>query len=233
MRPRVVFIDDDQNELDDMKSIVQEEYDYSPIKWPVRSIEKAVGKPPSIFVLDLYFPAEGTEKDHIPAEHLQNQTARAKHIGDNFSRLYDAHPSGKELLRRTFSCIQEAYALLWQQCQDLKQSPANGRALLQQLKSHSRYKRVPVVFYSRKVTVSEAVRALQAGAVAVIPKVSAPPTLQEKEVILAQLKNAQAVYKSWFRVLLARSLGCNLNVTLFLQDVVGHKTELNVVKIGP
>ncbi len=216
-KPRLVFIDDDPQELEDLGSIVAEEYDYVPIQWPyAKSLDELVREPPAIFVLDLFFPPAGeAASDTIPPEHIPDQSAHAQRIVEGFSRLYGAQLNGKELLRRTFSQIQEAYALLWAQCRDLKQSADNGRALLAQLKSHRRYKHVPVVIYSRKVTVPEAVRALQAGAVTVIQKVDSPPKLEQKELVLSQLKAAQAVPTAGWKSRLLLLLGINVNVTSF------------------
>lgn len=231
---RLVFIDDDPAELDDMRCIVEEQYVYEPIRWPTeRPLEEVVGDAPSIFVLDLYFPPCGkAPQNQIPDSHLLDQTAHAKRIAEGFAGLYDSHANGKELLRLTFSHIQDAYSLLWEQCRDLEQSPKNGRELLDRLKSIPRYKHVPVVFYSRKVTVPEAVRALQAGAVTVIPKAGSPPSFGEKESILAQLNSAETIYSTWWRVLLARIFGLNVNVTLVSHDMVLQKTEVTMLKTG-
>ena len=51
---RLVFIDDDETELDDFGRIVGGEYDYNTIHWP-RELQKLFsGAGPDIFVSDLY-----------------------------------------------------------------------------------------------------------------------------------------------------------------------------------
>jgi CheY-like chemotaxis protein len=235
MRPRLVFVDDDPQELEDFGSIVTDEYSYQPVHWPLSgSLDDIVGKPPAIFVLDMYFPPVGDgPPDSISDDSRIAQSKTAKVLADRLSHLYDQRVEGKRLLRETFACIQGAYDLLWAQCQELKQSPENGRALLATLKSHSKYRNVPVAFYSRKMTVEEAVRALQAGATAVIPKVHHPPGRQDREAVLHQLRAVQALPGGFFRRTVCRWLGVvNFNVTLFQQDFVQQKAEMSAVKFG-
>jgi DNA-binding NarL/FixJ family response regulator len=234
MKPRLVFIDDDERELEDLEQIVGEEYDYTGIPWPLsRPVREVVKEPPSIFVLDLYFPPGNMPPSEIPVERQREQALAARRIGERFSGLYDLSLNGKQLLRETFSCIQKAYALLWEQCQQLKQSPSNGRALLEELRADRLYKKVPIVFYSRKVTVPEALRALQAGAVAVIVKPDSPPDLQARELVLGQLRMAQTVYARGWKTRVARLLDLNVNVTLFSQEFTGTKYEVTGVKVSP
>ena len=223
-KPRLVFIDDDPQELADLRLIVQEDYDYVPIQWPyAQSLDELIGETPALFVLDLFFPpVDETTPNGIPSTHVSEQTAAARRIGEDFSHLYDAQLNGKDLLRKTFSNILKAYDLLWAQCADLNQSADNGRALLAQIKSDRRYKQVPVVIYSRKVTVPEAVRALQAGAVSVIQKVESPPSREQKELVLSQLKVAQALPTAGWKSRLLPLLGINVNVTLFKRALISN-----------
>jgi len=233
-RPRLVFIDDDPQELVDLGSIVGDDYDYTPVKWPVVGpIERSIGAAPAIFLLDLYFPrSTGVVSDAISEAAKAQQSASAKKLSQQLLQLYEDVSDGKRLLRETFACVQGAYELLWAQCQELGQSAENGRALLARLKAHAEYRKVPAVFYSRKVTVQEAVRALQAGAVSVIPKVSSPPRLGEKELVLNQIKYAQSLSHGGWKVRAASLLGINVNVTLFQQDFTQQKAEMVVFKAG-
>ena len=215
MKSRLVFIDDDPQELEDLRSIVEADYQYSPIRWPApQPLQDLIGEPPAIFVLDLYFPDHEATPGCIPAAQLNEQAALSRQIAQRFLRLYDGPPDGKRLLRDTLSSIRAAYALLWAQCRELRQSAENGRALLQRLQAHRLYRRVPVVFYSRKATVEEALRALQAGALAVIPKPDSPPQGSARESVLAQIKKAQALHRSGWRARCARWLGLNVNLTM-------------------
>ncbi len=218
MRPRLVFIDDDPQELDDFGPLVREAYDYVGVRWPMAgSLEEAIGPAPALFVLDMYFPpAEGGAPETIGEAARTRQAAAARAVAERMAHLYDEAADGKRLLRETFACIQGAYDLLWAQCRELEQSPETGRALLAALRSHPRYRRVPVVFYSRKVTTREAVLALAAGATAVIPKAPSPPRKEDGEWVLRELEAARAVPAGRVRRALARGLGiANFNVTVF------------------
>jgi CheY-like chemotaxis protein len=234
MRPRLVFIDDDPQELTDFENIVSEDYEYVPIQWPVEgSLEQGIGPAPAVIVLDMYFPpANCMAPVTISDRSRATQAARAKELSSRISRLYDDIADGKRLLRETFACGQVVYELLWAQCLELQQSPSNGRALLESLRAHSLYRKVPVVFYSRKVTVQEAVRALQAGAAAVIPKVSSPPSIQERESVLHQIKMAQSLALRGWRTRVAQWIGLNVNITLFQQDFTQQKAEVVAMKLG-
>lgn len=54
---RLVFIDDDPAELGSMREIAEAQYEYVPIRWPpLQPLERTVGEPPALFVLDLYLP---------------------------------------------------------------------------------------------------------------------------------------------------------------------------------
>jgi CheY-like chemotaxis protein len=229
---RLVFIDDDQQELDDLRTIVEGEYEYVPIRWPVRrTLEDVIGDRPSLIVLDLYFPA-GNADDTIPEASWRTQERSAQDIAHRFQRLYEQPKDGKSLLRETFACISSAYDLLWAQCRELRQSPFNGRALLQKIQGIPEYSGVPIVFYSRKATVDEAVRALQAGATSVIRKPVSPPDREARESILGQLHRAESISRSGFRGWLARRLGFNMNVTLFNFETTQEKAEITGVRIG-
>jgi CheY-like chemotaxis protein len=234
MRPRLVFIDDDPHELADFKAIVSDTYDYPPIQWPLpETLETLVGEPPAIFVLDLYFPSpDPAEGPVIPEPEQQRQETIARNIARKLERLYPPPRDTKELLRNTFACIQETYDLLWDQCRALGQLPETGRSLLAQILNSTSYRRVPIVFYSRKVTVEEAVRALQAGAVAVIPKPKSPPDRNAKERVLAQLSAARSVRRGW-RARLAGLLHLNVNLTMFSQEFVTQKADFTAIKVGP
>jgi hypothetical protein len=88
-RPRLVFIDDDPQELTDLGKIVGDDYDYKPVRWPVAEpIERSIGAAPAIFVLDLYFPrATGVAPDAISEAAKAAQSGAAKKLTQRLSHL--------------------------------------------------------------------------------------------------------------------------------------------------
>ncbi len=63
---RLVFIDDDPEELESMREIVREEYDYIPLQWPSQKpTGERIGAPPDIFVSDLYLPGPDSSGEEI------------------------------------------------------------------------------------------------------------------------------------------------------------------------
>lgn len=233
MKPYLVFIDDDPTELKDLGTIVSDEYEYLPVGWP-SSEPIHLARKPDVFVLDLYFPVAGAPST-IDNEKLRQQQTQASKISRDFATLYNEPIDGAFLLRRTFACIQEGYDLLWSQCQALGQSAENGRSLLAGIRQNPKFDDVPVLFYSRKATVEEAVRALRAGAFTIIPKVSSPPSRIEREAVLSHLKNARqdfAKIKDETRKGRGFTFPVNINVTLFKQEVVSQKIEFVVAKLG-
>ncbi len=211
---RLVFVDDDNDEIDNMANLVEGSYAYLGLHWPQKRPENLVGEPPDIFVLDLYLPPGHRQAvDDIPAEERRDQAVLAEDVADGFAKLYTADPpySDKARLRETMKAIQRAYdPLLRRQWKALDQSPDNGLQLLRELRAHARYGNVPVVFYSRKITPEDVVRVLQAGAVDAIRKGYPSDDLDAQRAwVLPRLERAQHVHQ------LGRALGLNVNTTLF------------------
>ncbi len=185
---RLVFVDDDRTELDGLRDILGNEYDFQAIKWPPeRPIEEVIGAAPDIIVLDLHLPhAEGKEKTEIPPADRTEQERLVRELAKRLPALYaENRGNDKKLLRDTMDFIRDVYSLLRQQVQSLEQSPENGVRLLQRLKD--RFPRVPIVFYSRKITPEDVTRVLTAGAVDAIRKGAVPP-----DEVRARLRRALA-----------------------------------------
>jgi len=173
---RLVFIDDDRTEIEDLRNILGNEYDFHAIKWPSeRPIEEVLGTAPDIIVLDLYLPQpEGPERTEIPSAERTEQERLARELAKRLRALYaENRGNHKKLLRDTMGFILDVYSLLGRQVQSLGQSPENGVRLLEGLKE--RLPHVPIVFYSRKITPEDVTRVLRAGAVDAIRKGAVPP----------------------------------------------------------
>ena len=203
---RLVFIDDDETELDDFGRIVGGEYDYNTIHWPRESQKLFSGAAPDIFVSDLYLPPRSG--DSTPTRVERDAAAKAaKQVAERFSALYvDPASNDKARLKTTMRIISAAFDLLELQWKALGQDPDHGVELLAQLKAL--HPSVPLVFYSRKITPKDVIRVLQAGAVDAIQK----GALKNEEV-LARLASA---YEIWHRENLRslRAQGLNTNVAV-------------------
>lgn len=203
--PRLIFIDDDQQELEDFRDIVGSVYDYTTVHWPSESARIFNRPGPDIFVSDLYLPPRTGDRRPTMAE--RDYAARAASaVAAQFDSLFKAPTlDDKERLRKTMEAITAARAMLDFQWKALGQSPDHGIALLTEVKA--RYPDVPFVFYSRKITPEDVITVLQAGAVDAIRK----GALGGQEV-LARLASAQAIWHQE-KVRIVRSQGFNLNVT--------------------
>jgi DNA-binding NarL/FixJ family response regulator len=204
---RLVFIDDDQKELDAFRGIVGAHYDYITIHWPGESETLFSIAAPDIFVSDLHLPS--ASGDAVPTTAQRDAaSAEAERVAERFSRLYSKPLDDKARLRETMSAIWDANAMLKLQWSALGQSPDNGVALLSEVKA--RFPDVPFVFYSRKITPEDVIRVLQAGAVDAIRK----GALKDEQV-LARLAATQDFYRGE-RAHKIRAQGFNANITVGL-----------------
>jgi DNA-binding NarL/FixJ family response regulator len=202
---RLVFIDDDESELEAFRKIVSGVYDCATVHWPVESGKLLMGRKPAIFVSDLYLPS--LSGDRTPASHERDAARKAANkTGERFCSLYaGGHQDDKARLRRTMKAIADGYAILKLQWSALGQSPDYGVEVLKKVKA--RYPEVPFVFYSRKITPEDVIRVLKAGAVDAIRKCA----LTDDEV-LARLKTAQRICRRGSPQTI-RKQGLNVNFT--------------------
>ena len=203
---RLVFIDDDETELDLFRKIVEGVYDYTTVHWPSESEKLFNSSPPDIFVSDLYLPS--ASGDATPTAAQTDEAARAaREVGESFSGLYlDPSLGNKARLQKTMKAIGDAYAMLKLQWTALGQSPDHGVALLKEVRSQ--YPDTPFVFYSRKITPEDVIRVLQAGAADAIRK-----DALGNERVLARLTAAQE-FHGRSDAQTVRALGLNVNVTI-------------------
>lgn len=203
---RLVFIDDDKTELDDFGRIVRGKYEYTTVHWPGESERLFSGVSADVFVSDLYLPPR--RGDNVPTnEQRTAATTAANEVAERFSRLYvDPTVDDKARLKETMKAISAAFKMLELQWRALGQDPNHGIELLTQLKTH--YPNVPVVFYSRKITPSDVIRVLQAGAVDAIQKGAL-----KNEDVLFRLARVEEIWRRE-HILNLRAQGLNANVTV-------------------
>lgn len=97
---QLVFIDDDQTELDAFRQIVGAHYDYITVHWPNESAKLFSMSAPDIFVSDLYLPPP--TGDSVPTNEQRNEAAEhARKVADRFSRLYSVPLGDKARLQET------------------------------------------------------------------------------------------------------------------------------------
>ena len=217
MRPRLVFIDDDPQELDDFGPLVREAYDYVGVRWPMAgSLEEAIGPAPALFVLDMYFhrrrAGRGRRLGKRRARGRQRRRARWRNGWPILRRGGRRETTAARNLRLHPGRVRPAVGAVPGTRTIAGNRPrAAGRAA-QPSTLPARAGGV----YSRKVTTREAVLALAAGATAVIPKAPSPPRKEDGEWVLRELEAARAVPAGRVRRALARGLGiANFNVTVF------------------
>src|SRR5712692_7190669 len=124
--PRLVFIDDDETELQSFRDIVGGSYDCITVHWPRESTKLFTAPAPSIFVSDLYLPAR--TGDRTPTTEEREDAARAaKRVADRFDKLFeDQSRNDKARLKDSMEAIGCAYAMLGKQWRALGQSPDHG-----------------------------------------------------------------------------------------------------------
>lgn len=206
---RLVFIDDDQTELDKFRAIVDGPYEYEPMQWPRDKARLFSIAAPSIYVSDLYLPP--SSGDAAPTQAQRDEAKKAaQQVAERFSALY-AGPSrtDKERLQETMKAIGDARCVLDLQWAGMGQSPDNGIALCERVRE--RHPDVPFVFYSRKITPEDVIRVLRAGAVDAIRKSALDPTAILE--ILDRLASAQKLYARE-DIEGFRAQGFNVNITV-------------------
>jgi DNA-binding NarL/FixJ family response regulator len=193
MKPKLLFIDDDPEEIKAIKPLVSAEFEFEGRSWPFDGqIEHVVGDIPDIFVLDLYLPpAGGPAQEDISEAEMAVEQAIAERAGRRFAALYTNYEpkGGKRLLQQTMACLSIGRELLDRQWKAMGQSPKNGIELMRRLKEL--HPNVPIIFYSRKISPADVVDVMRAGAFDAIQKGSLTD-----ERLRARLKSDIALFKS-------------------------------------
>lgn len=119
---RLVFIDDDQTELDAFRAIVDGPYEYEPMQWPRDKARLFSIAAPSIYVSDLYLPPSSGDATPTQAQRDEAREA-AQQVAERFSELYAGLlRTDKERLQETMKAIGDARGLL-----DLQWTPWDSR----------------------------------------------------------------------------------------------------------
>ncbi len=123
---RLLFIDDDETELDDFKKIVEDDYQYATIHWPDEESKLWSVPEPDNFISDLYLP--GPAGDKVPtAEERRLAEKATTDVGERFRQLFaNQHLDDKGRLKETMRVIDAAYGALKLQRSALGQSPATA-----------------------------------------------------------------------------------------------------------
>jgi hypothetical protein len=112
---KLVFIDDDERELDEFRRLIEGNYTYTLVHWPSEREKLFSGPPPDVFVSDLYLPS--ADGDRQPTAQQREQGASmAREIADCFQNLYPTDSQGAESietwkarLQATMKLITKAY----------------------------------------------------------------------------------------------------------------------------
>jgi len=145
---RVCFIDDDKEfEIPLFRDVFADVFDivsatsYAELKSHVASRKDWQ---PDLFVLDLYFPSGPPDQDATEA--LRTKALTVENDNAQIRPAYRNHLKARDRLQR----VLDAH----------KQGPAGGLELAKKVASD--YPEVPIVFYSRKAAIEDAIRCLAA-----------------------------------------------------------------------
>jgi len=166
LQPIVCFIDDDPKEIAIVQHVFgQDLHIVAATRWSQALTElQALGRPPNLFLLDLYFP-----------------------VGR------DSTPEERETMARLKAEVETAQKKLSDYLAAIGQDRAGGLHLLEQVRGV--YRRVPVVFYTRKGTLDDVTACLEAGAVAVLRKPQ-PETLDAQSDPYQQMEAAAMAHRN-------------------------------------
>jgi DNA-binding NarL/FixJ family response regulator len=181
---RLIFVDDDQAEIEAFRRMIVADYECTTVQWPEESAKLARLPAPSLIVSELYL--RPLDRAVAPTEDQRELVARAaKHVTEAFSSLL-AEPSDDDGIRlqQMAGAVQAGNDLLNLQKATLSRFSEHGIALLAEMKA--RYPEVPVVFYSQNINAEDVIRSLQAGAADVICKGAL-----KKDQLLIRLTAAQ------------------------------------------
>src|SRR5712692_1007637 len=106
---RLVFVDDDREELEAMEQLVVGAYEFVGLHWPRQVPNRVtIGEPtPAIFVSDLYVPSlnGGDEPIYFPPVVLAKQMELAKRTAEEFMQLYPGPTNAKRRMRQTMAAL--------------------------------------------------------------------------------------------------------------------------------
>jgi DNA-binding NtrC family response regulator len=121
-----------------------------------------------LFVLDLYFPDPQKLTDTDSMKKFKGEPIRLKPDGANIRKAYN----NNKLAEKRYTDMLSAY----------NQSIQGGLDLMYKIRE--RFGDVPVIFYSRKATIKDALYCLRAGAMEVIKKPTGSSDAETKKITL-------------------------------------------------
>jgi DNA-binding NarL/FixJ family response regulator len=169
---RLIFIDDDADELEIMRDLIGNAYDYLGLHWPEQLPDRStIHEPePAIFVSDLYVPPSNHRDAaaDFPDEVLARHAELARKTAEAFRDLYPGPRDAKKRMRQSMAALVQGRNLLDEQWRGLGQSPEHGLGIFHLVRRE--YPDVPFIFYSRKITPDDVINVLDAGASDAIQK---------------------------------------------------------------
>lgn len=172
MKKRVCFIDDADFEIELFTTAFGGTFELvtgHSLTECDRGIDDKWGSPPDLFVLDLYFPQQVVDQNRL-TELKASPPAIVPDGGD----LVLATQNYMALEKRLMDLLRA-----------LGQTPQGGLDLAQSIRESTKFRGVPMVFYSRNPTAEDYVRCMQEeGVLSLIPK----PTGNTREETIAETR---------------------------------------------
>jgi DNA-binding NarL/FixJ family response regulator len=168
-RRRICFIDDSEAEIGRFRTYFGDRFDI--VAGVDLDAAAAGGVAPDLFVLDLYF-ATSPSRQPVSESELREMLARLP----DAASLYSG--SEHEFLERVWAYLSGVRLIMDEVLAGFGQTADAGLDLMAGV--GERFPGVPVVFYTRKGTLEDAVRCLAAGAADVIRKMQPRPGESEE-----------------------------------------------------
>ena len=177
LKPRICFIDDDARyEIPLFQRVFGKRFDIvcgTTLGECLTEMKHRPGWKPDLFVLDLYFPAGKVSASAVHAL-VRSSGLKTRHDRGDILRAYQNFNAAKDRLDKVLSVR--------------RQTSRGGIQLAKRV--HSRFPRVPIVFYSRKATAEDALMCMQLpGVVDIITKPTGNTPNRTRELTFRKATN--------------------------------------------